>query len=77
MPPRSGHLIVEIRDHRPEDQPDVFTPHRVLLQPNGETLYADICRMNQKLGSVWSDQQALEVEARILVRRSSRAGSVV
>ena len=30
---------MEIRDHRPDDQPEVFTPHRVLLQPNGETLY--------------------------------------
>ena len=63
-------MIVEIRDHRPDDQPDVFTPHRVLLQPNGETVYSDICRMSQKSGGIWTDQQALEVEARILVRRS-------
>lgn len=70
-------MIVEIRDYRPDDQPDVFALHRVLLQPNGETMYADICRMTQKSGSVWADQQALEVEARILVRRSSRLLSFV
>ena len=68
---------MEIRDHRPDDQPDTFIPHRVLLQPNGETLYADICRMSQKSGGVWTDQQALEVEARILVCGSSRVRSVV
>ena len=62
-------MIVEIRDHRPDDQTDVFTSHRVLLEPNGETLYADISRMSHKSGDVWADQQALEVEARILVCR--------
>lgn len=68
---RLGNLIVEIRDHRPDDRSDVFTPHRVLLEPNGETLYADVCRMSQKSGGIWTDQQALEVEARILVCKQS------
>lgn len=67
MPSRSGNLIVELRDYRPDDKPEVFTTNRVLLQPNGETLYADICRLSQKSGGVWADQQALEIEARILV----------
>ena len=43
---------------------------RVLLRPNSETLYADLCLLNQKDGNKWTDKDALEVEAKILVRYS-------
>lgn len=62
-----GCLLVEIRDYRPRDNIDDFISSRVILQPNPETMWADICQLNNKAGSKWSDQEALEVEARILV----------
>ncbi|TFY54843.1 hypothetical protein EVG20_g9544 [Dentipellis fragilis] len=40
---------------------------RVVLRPNGESFWADLCLLNQKTGKKWTDQEALEVEARILV----------
>lgn len=44
------------------------TVTRVLLRPNSETLFADLCLLNQKNGSKWTDKDALEIEAKILVR---------
>jgi len=41
---------------------------RVLLRPNSETLFADLCLLNQKTGGKWTDKDALEIEAKILVR---------
>jgi transcription factor SPT20 len=41
---------------------------RVLLRPNSETLFADLCLLNQKAGGKWTDEDALEIEAKILVR---------
>jgi transcription factor SPT20 len=66
-----GCLIVELRDYRPRDNIDDFISSRVVLQPNSETMWADICHMNQKAGNKWTEQDALEVEARILASRSS------
>lgn len=61
-----GCLLVEIRDYRPRDSIDDFISSRVILQPNSETMWADICQLSNKAGSKWSDQEALKVEARIL-----------
>lgn len=66
-----GCMIVELLDYRPTKAKDPVLANpehsRVVLTPNPETLWADICLLNQKAGSVWTDQDALEVEARILV----------
>lgn len=63
---------MEVHDYRPPKATDqtLEEPHktRVVLSPNSETLWADICLMNQKEGNTWTDRDALEVEARILVR---------
>jgi transcription factor SPT20 len=65
---------VELLDYRPKrakesalGKPDRT---RVVLHPNAETLWADICLLNQNQApeSKWSDRDALEVEARLLVR---------
>jgi hypothetical protein len=40
---------------------------RIVLYPNGETLWADISLMNTRNGGTWTDQQAIEFEAKILV----------
>lgn len=64
-------MIVELLDYRPQKLKDP-TPEkpertRVVLHPNSETLWADICLLNQKTGNQWTDQDALEIEARLLV----------
>jgi len=74
----TGCLIVALYDHRPRnsklseprgEDTDV-KPQRIVLQPTHETLYADIkclAEAEREVGRPWSDQQALELEARILV----------
>ncbi|CAK5273644.1 unnamed protein product [Mycena citricolor] len=71
VPFYDGCLIVELLDYRPQqkakDTPlDKPGKTRVVLHPNGETLFADLCALNRKHGATWSDQQALEVEAKIV-----------
>ena len=61
--------IEEIKQSDPkDDNPPEKTVARVLLRPNSETLFADLCLLNQKAGNKWTDKDALEVEAKILVR---------
>lgn len=69
-----GCLIVELIDFRPAkakdpilENPDV---QRVVLRPNAETLWSDICSLNAKSGSTWTDAEALEVESKILLSTS-------
>ena len=74
--PSAGCMIVEIeefsqvnsKDNSKESKPLEKTVTRVLLRPNSETLFADLCLLNQKTGSKWTDKDALEIEAKILVR---------
>lgn len=69
-------MIVEIedsnqvnsKDNSKEGKPLEKTVTRVLLRPNSETLFADLCLLNQRNGNKWTDKDALEVEAKILVR---------
>lgn len=69
-------MIVEIedsnqvnsKDNSKDNKPLEKTVTRVLLRPNSETLFADLCLLNQKNGSKWTDKDALEIEAKILVR---------
>lgn len=67
-----GCMIVELLDYRPPrgKDPVLEKPEctRVVLSPNGESLWSDICLLNQKAGGVWTDAETLEVEAQILVR---------
>lgn len=65
-------MIVELHDFRPVrsrdpalDKPQVS---RVVLQHNDETLWADICLLQQKNGLRLTDRDALDIEAKILVR---------
>ena len=65
-------MIVEIEEFKQINSKESKSPEktttRVLLRPNSETLFADLCLLNQKAGGKWTDQDALEVEAKILVR---------
>ena len=69
-------MIVEIEefiqvnstDNSKESNPPEKTVTRVLLRPNSETLFTDLCLLNQKTGGKWTDKDALEIEAKILVR---------
>ncbi|KAJ3523301.1 hypothetical protein NMY22_g11502 [Coprinellus aureogranulatus] len=53
-----------------QPQPEKPERTRVILHPNPETLYADICSMNMKNGGTWTDRDALEVESKLLLATS-------
>lgn len=63
---------MELLDFRPAKATDsvleVPDKSRVVLTPNGETLWADLCSMNQRLGGTLTDTDMMEIESRILVR---------
>lgn len=66
-----GCMVVELLDYRSfnlnEPPPEKPTRTRVILHPNSESLWADICSLNQKYGSKWTDEEAVEIEAKLLV----------
>lgn len=68
---RAGCMIVELQDYRSaKNRREVLTTpetSRVVLRPNAETLWADICLLSQKAGNSWTDHDALGMEARLLV----------
>ncbi|PPQ70665.1 hypothetical protein CVT24_000673 [Panaeolus cyanescens] len=71
VPFYEGCMIVELLDYRPQrsKEPALKNPEktRVILHPNAETLYEDICTMNAQHGSKWTDRDALEIEAKLLL----------
>lgn len=60
-----GCLIVEIQDHRDQTAGD-STSERVVLWPNDETLYAEIC-LTASTNEKWTDLDSLTYEANHLV----------
>ena len=66
-----GCMVVELLDYRPQksSEPALKNPNktRVVLHPSPETLWADICSLNQRNGSRWTDMDTLEIEAKLLV----------
>ncbi|KAG6855908.1 hypothetical protein H0H87_009514 [Tephrocybe sp. NHM501043] len=74
VPFYDGCMIVELLDYRPqrskEPTPDKPERTRAVLHPNSETLWADICAMNQRFGGKWTDRDALEMEARLVLATS-------
>ncbi|KAJ3501113.1 hypothetical protein NMY22_g19035 [Coprinellus aureogranulatus] len=74
VPFYEGCMVVELLDYRSQqfNQPQPEKPERtrVILHPNPETLYADICSMNMKNGGTWTDRDALEVESKLLLATS-------
>lgn len=62
---------MQLLDYRPPKGKDPLLEEpvrsHVVLSPSGETIWQDICLLNQKAGSVWTDAETLEVEAQILV----------
>lgn len=66
-----GCLIVELLDYRPakSNEPELEQPEktRVVLTPTDESRWADICAMSSKSTVPWTDADALEIEARLLV----------
>lgn len=66
-----GCMIVDLLDYRPPKGKDPVLENpdrtRVVLTPSPETLWADLCLLNQRAGYTWTDKDALEVESRILV----------
>jgi len=66
-----GCMVVELLDYRPQksSEPALKNPNktRVVLHPSPETLWADICSLNHRNGSRWTDMDTLEIEAKLLV----------
>lgn len=66
-----GCMLVELLDYRPKKakDPPLEKPERsrVALHPNDETLWANLCLMNQRSGNKFTDTEVLELEAQILV----------
>ena len=62
---------MELLDYRPQKAKDPILEkpdtQRVVLRSNPESVWADICQMKQRLGAAWTDKDALDIEARILV----------
>ncbi|KAI0630606.1 Spt20 family-domain-containing protein [Trametes polyzona] len=71
LPFYEGCLIVELLDYRPSksSDPELEEPEtsRVVLTPNDESRWTDICLMNQKIGLAWTDADAIELEAQLLM----------
>lgn len=69
-----GCMIVELLDYRPqrnkEPTPEKPDRTRVVLHPNSETLWSDICSLNSKRGDKLSDLDAIDIESKIIVRLS-------
>ncbi|KAG8696293.1 Transcription factor spt20 [Ceratobasidium sp. 395] len=75
VPFYDGCLIVEEHEHTSESTSDpppssgklkASQVRRIVLYPNGETLWADISLVNARNGGTWTDQQAIEFEAKVL-----------
>ncbi|KIM60570.1 hypothetical protein SCLCIDRAFT_1216637 [Scleroderma citrinum Foug A] len=71
VPFYDGCMVVELLDYRPKraKDPPLEKPERsrVTLHPSDETLWADLCLINQRNGSKLTDDNVLELEARILL----------
>lgn len=63
-------MIVEVHDHR-DQAPEEYSSERIVLWPNDEALYAEICLVGAKNPDKWSDLDALTFEANHLVCSSS------
>ncbi|KAG6334563.1 hypothetical protein ID866_4518, partial [Astraeus odoratus] len=74
VPFYDGCMVVELLDYRPKKakDPPLEKPERsrVTLHPTEETLWADLCLLDQRSGSKFTDLDALELEARILLHTS-------
>jgi transcription factor SPT20 len=73
-----GCLIVEIHDHRSSNRdnknrlPESETKmKRIVMKPTAESIWTDITLLSEEWGFPWTEDIALEVEAQILVSRSS------
>ncbi|KAF7770675.1 hypothetical protein Agabi119p4_6649 [Agaricus bisporus var. burnettii] len=70
VPFYDGCMIVELLDYRPqrnkEPTPEKPDRTRVVLHPNSETLWSDICSLNSKRGDKLSDLDAIDIESKII-----------
>lgn len=71
IPFYDGCMVVELLDYRPKKPKDPILEKpersRVTLHPNNETLWADLCLVNQRHGFKFTDLDALELEAQLLL----------
>lgn len=72
-----GRLIIEIHDHRlvrSGQQDAALLPDndvkvkRVVMHPTAESLWTDILLLREEWGHPWTEEIALEVESKLLVK---------
>lgn len=64
----AGCLIIELVDHRTVNEGEVPTKERVVLPLDSESLWNDIRSEPGRSGKQMTDEEALDLESRILVR---------
>ncbi|SRR5258708_5415916 len=63
-----GCLIVELFDHRDSADPnEAVPPQHIVLWPTAEANWAELCSLNARDGGMWTDIDALNFEAKLLV----------
>ncbi|KAG8905047.1 Transcription factor spt20 [Tulasnella sp. 403] len=66
----AGCLIIELVDHRTSSSEEPATRERVVLPLDAESLWTDIRLEQEKSGKLPTDEEALDLEARILAATS-------
>lgn len=61
-----GCLIVELEDHR--DSPEKPSKERIVLPMDAESLWTDIRLEQERSGKITTEEEALDLESRLLVR---------
>lgn len=62
----TGCLIVELEDHR--DGPEKPSKERIVLPMDAESLWTDIRLERERSGKITTEEEALDLESRLLVR---------
>ncbi|RIB22706.1 hypothetical protein C2G38_956591 [Gigaspora rosea] len=59
-----GNVVVEFRDHRQDPK---CNGKRSILKQNQTSIWDEILRLNQETGGSWTHEQAIQVEAQLLL----------
>ncbi|KAF8329544.1 Spt20 family-domain-containing protein [Cantharellus anzutake] len=71
VPFYSGCLIVELFDHRDSADPnEAVPPQHIVLWPTAEATWAELCSLNARDGGMWTDTDALNFEAKLLLQNA-------
>lgn len=69
---RNGHGSPSLSNGSDENSAEIY---RIVLFPTSETVWQDLKDLDAEMGGVWTDEEALRVEAGVLVCATTRSGS--